>query len=291
MNLNDILLKLQFVTNKSHSGRRLVPEYYNVLLADASNQKFFMEWRLLTIAAKEAGGIVLESLIEDTPLNRYKKDTTLSPPDANGKVNLPTDFHHAFGMFAKYESMVRKIDIVSEDEINMHLTSLAMPSLQYSPKAARYGTYIRVYPFNVGLDPNRIKLTYLSRPLVPYFDYCYRNAVAMPIYMPVGSYIKMGDDGITANLYNTTDDIIARNVSHPLFNNTSITGEEEMDDTPTDRGPIDPTGDTSRYTSRSVELDWNEEQHPAIVAIIMESLGVNLKDQQVKELGKEGQQQ
>lgn len=293
MNLNEILLKLQFVTNKSHSGRRLTPEYYNVLLADANNVKFYTEWRLLTMAAKEAGGIVLESMIEDTPLNRYKKDATLMAPDATGKVDLPVDFHHAFGMFCKYENIIRKIDICSEAEINMHLTSLAMPSLLYAPKAVRYGTYLRVYPFNVGLEPNKIKLTYLARPAVPYYDYCFRNAVALPIYMPVGSYLAMDADGIRANLYNVNNGVIAYNVTHPLFNNIT-SGSEESDDTPADNDrsadPNNPT-DTTRYTSRSVELDWNEEQIPAIIAIMLEPFGVNLRDQQVEGSGKSGQQQ
>lgn len=274
MNLSELLLKLQFAVNKTQSGRRLTPEYYNVLLSDASNKKFADEWKALELGAKNAGGRVYESMIVNTPLRRFKKDADLDSPSISGSASLPADFHYPFGLTALYMGSIRKIDPIGEEELNEYRASLSMPTLEYNPKAVFYGTYLKVLPTNVGAGSDRINLVYLRHPATPYYDYCFRLNAAIPIYMPPGSYISM--DGAVPTLYNSQGGVLAINVSHPGFS----TGA------PIDNGtPLFPP-----YYSLSIELDWDEPYHPAISGIILEMMGVNLNPGQVNELANKIQQ-
>lgn len=276
MRLDKILTKLQFVVNKSQTGRRLTPEVYNVLLESASNIKYRNECdKLEAISAQKPEANVYESLISNSPLRRYRTVAELQETSAIGVASLPSNFYKELSLACVYKGFTRKVDFVTEKELEEIKTSLAMPSLELNPKALMLATQLQVLPYDVGKSPNFLQLRYQRRPLTPFFDYCYVNSTSVIAFMPAGSYIRLSNGVYT--LFDANGNVLARNVQHPM-----VTGSAGVEP------PIDPPIDSPSgvlYNSATVELDWEVDEIPSIVGIIALEMGINLDKDNVAAFG------
>lgn len=112
-----------------------------------------------------------------------------------------------------------------------------------------------------------VNMVYLRKPADINFDYCIIEDTDTILYMPVNSYIDYTngfDDAEGYTLYS--------------------------DGTPLSTGVIHNIAAVYPYISQSVEFEWEDRMMTKIMGMILEAMGVNLKDQFVFEHGKMSQQ-
>jgi len=256
MTLKEILEFVNFVANKEQMGQSLTPENYNSLLAGFNTKVFQDELSQVEIIAKAQGVPMYRALYGASSLRPFRTKATLTT-DANGIASLPADYVHYTGLLAVYNGAQRDIDVISEEEMINRRSSLMETSLALKPACTLYGSEFQFFPKNLGHTPNgTVELKYLRFPLKPYFDHCVSNETGLMVAIPANAYISDNGGTTTQNLYDDNADLLATDVTNP--------------------------GNVLPYTSATVELEWEERVHWVFVGLLLNAMGVNLKDEQIR---------
>lgn len=239
LNNGQIYDYIHTVLRKEAEGNRIKPDRFENLLGVVS----------LAYGNKQIALFEQTSRISNC-LKRFKKAAPLVI-DANGKAPYPIDYWR--------ESQIvvsgKPVDIVTDAEAaERNNDALTMPTAA-NPIAVLQQQYIQFYPVTL----TTATLNYLRYPLEPVFDYVIEDATDKLWYMPELSSLSVGHDLYADEGSNSWSDsraygeLIVTDVTHP--------------DSP-----------TLPYRSQSVDLDWNDEDRQIMLAMILQHLGVNLKD-------------
>lgn len=240
MTLDGIRKYINFVINKDQLGEPQSPESYNMLLPVVSIEKYNMEY-----------DIWLKTVKSD-PLKRFIKKYTSNM--SGGNLSLPVDYKYFISLLLEDDGVYKVVNMVSD--IDNQRFNLLDHSPVELPIGAELPGNIEVYPATSG----KTELRYFRLPGTPFYDYC-MDANDNEVFMPVGSYIEPNAND-SATLYDADGVYIIGPVSHPSY--VWVEGQTEPD-LPPERGPISP----SRYTSKTVELDWSETDHLAVAEMII----------------------
>lgn len=261
MKLDKILVFINFIANKRQRGSQIVPEQFNALLDAYNSELFNEEWETVQLKAKAAGATVYDIVMNASPLHLFKKEYVFPSTSASGEVAFPSDLEFMFpSVKAKYNGSIRGIDEVSNEEMTALLGGMVGSVLEINPKLVRMANGIKVYPYNVGRDPDFITMTYLRRPATPYYDYCADNTKGISVYMPVGSQIRYSDADVPC-LY-LDDVLLADNVSHISYTPGGVP-----------------------YDSVSVEIEWPERVQSKIIGRIMLAMGITMGSKELVDYG------
>ncbi len=249
MTLQEILDFVNYIANKEQQGMALSPEQYNHLLKGFNVQMFSGEIKEVEVLAKQSGAPLYRLLYSASSLRPFRTFATLTT-DSNGVAALPSGYVHFTGLISQYNGMFRDIDVISEEEMLNRRTSLMETPLAIKPACTMYGSSVKFYPTNVGHAPTgTVEMSYLRKPTPPNYDYCIKTSTGIVYYMTTDS--SMVPVGSTHSLI-TPSGTVAYGVTHTGV----IVGEI--------------------YTSRSVELEWDEQYHPVFIKLLLDAMGLNL---------------
>ena len=253
MNLQSILDLVNYTADKEQAGLTLIPTDYNVVLKS-------INWELcndeLDKLVKDSVTPISGVMINGSILNPFKKTGQLNP--VNGSATLPDDYVRfmSFSQFG-YNDPVKQVTVgqqyreitpVSPDQYaRIQNNVYARPDLH--PVVKILGKSIYVIPYDIPL----VNLDYIRTPLTPYYDYC-QDSIGNAVYMPVGSVIHLNDSN-TPTLYDSIGNVIET--------------------------PVTKDGISYPYTSKTVELEWEERTYPIFVLRILSKVGVNLSAEQI----------
>jgi hypothetical protein len=258
MTHDKILGYINFVANKFQEGLVLTPEQYNIL-GNTYNQLLFQrEYEMVEVFARQQGKEIYEVLHNSTSLRIFKGEEEITI--SNGEGDLPEDYVFCYALEAKYGDTIKMIDIVPERTFLIKRSDISS-NIDYNPIATLGPTTLKVAP-----SPDSVTMIYLRKPADIIYDYCVIEDTDTVIYMPPGSVID--DDGSSSGGYELQDengDLIMSGVVHH-------------------------TADEYPYDSQSVEFEWEDRMMTKIMGMILESMGVNLKDQFMFEFAKMQQQ-
>ena len=268
MILGEILKYCNYVMNRDQLGDPVDPEEFNVLLSVVNIEKFNLDWKELVQlmnASNEAGKTgdndMDHLLYEMTSLHRFLTSIEVSSPYF--AVSLPADYRRLWRVQVRYKNslfhdddMWRKAEIISNpNELNsssqdfLSKVSREHPIayIMYDPDFfAHEGYGIYGIPYN---DVQSYKAWYLRNPKDAYYDYCVTETDLF-LYMPPGSQVKTDN-----KLYDSDDNVLEENVSVP-------------------HGSLP-------YTSKSVELDWDIDEHVEFANLIIEKMSVYNREEKI----------
>ena len=257
MTIKQILDFVNFIANKEQQGQTLRPIDFNNLLSGFNVKVFNDELMGVEVMAKAQGMPMYTALYNASSLKKFRKFATLTT-DALGITSLPNDYVHYTSIVGKYNGAMRPIDVISEEEMVTRRISMTEIPLTLKPACTMYGTTVRFFPNDIGHGANQAaELSYIKFPVTPNYDYCLSVDTGLEIFMPVGSFINAFNDG-TQNLYLVDSTLVASNVELPII-----------------QGYLP-------YTSQTVELEWEERFHMIFVKLLLDAIGVNLKDEQIR---------
>lgn len=174
MILSEILTYINTVLNKDKAGNSLSPQEFNVLLeAEIFNfvRDRFQEYRT---AVNQGGG-------DDTMLSALLIDSLTaqsSPSLSGGYFAAPSDMLYMEGLQGVLSSTIKKVELISRDELNRRFFNLLSKPLIIYPACVVVGSNIYVYPTNM----TSLKLSYIKKPTIPVYDY-YMNTNYNEVYL------------------------------------------------------------------------------------------------------------
>lgn len=264
MTLRQILDFVNFTSNKSQEGNALSSDEFNTLISTFNMQIFEEEFAAVEMQAKAQGLSVYELLYTNSSLRPFRVKTNVST--ALGVATLPTNYSNYITFLAKFGAQERVIEVVSERVMNIKRTSLAESSPSISPVVTIYSDSMQFLPKTLGVE-NAIEMVYLKKPNTPFYDECVADD-GLRVYMPVGSYIEipMGSLSPRPNLYAANRNPIANSVYHPIWE--GYKAQHPDDDT-----------EVITYTSRTVELEWEERKQLVMIDLLTQAIGINTRTQ------------
>lgn len=248
MNIRTILDFVNFKANKVQEGNTMSKDQYNTLLEVFNNKMFEEEYALVEMQAKEAGLATYDTIYSNSSIRAFRK--LLLFTTVGGEANVPDDYKKFISFIAKYGDQERKISVVSDDMMNIKRTSILESPASIEPVVCIYDSVMKFMPKDIGAS-SQIEMVYLRKPLTPYYDSCVALASGLEVFMPVGSNIRTY--GTVLNLYEsaTSSNIIQANVSH--------------------------SSGLSPYTSKTVELEWDEKMQLTLIDLLLQAFGVNTR--------------
>lgn len=262
MTISEIFLYCQDVANKDVHGMPFGPDQFNNLIKFV-NIELFQDSFAQSKVISEQGGSKLSAVIFDTnDLKNFIKTATLTA--GTNTVGSLTVGRTAYPADMEYPMMIwsngRDVEIVSVYKLGRIRSSVINRDFSERPVAVQTDGYFEYYPNNI----TGLLLTYLKKPDVPYYDYCY-DENDIPVFMPVGSIIKYSLITGNYNLYSSalmSAVLLQANVTHPYFFNLAPS-------------PL------VTYTSLTTELEWDQTKHLYIAHKILERMGINLRSPEV----------
>lgn len=271
MDLSELKSYVNYILNKDQMGEPLSADNYNILLDVSNEGYYYLNYKeVLSIAA--APGITFTAkLLNNNPLSKFLKTKTYTGVLAS-PIDLPEDIKRTIGATALYSSTAgiggipppppeinpnqpswRLVDYVDSEEYDKIRYNVLSKSLKRHPvmKETSDGYYI------VPSNPKKLVVNYLRKVKKPYYDYCIGVNNDVEYYMPVGSYIN--EAGGVKNLYDSDNNLLAENVVH-----LSAT--------------------LYPYGSKTIELDWNEEDISKIGDIIIGMASIKNRELEVSQL-------
>jgi len=262
MTVKQILDFVNFIANKEQQGQTLRPADFNNLLSGFNVKVFNDELMGVEVMAKAQGMPMYTALYNASSLKKFRKFGLLTT-DALGVAILPNDYVHYTSVVGKYNGAMRPIDVISEDEMVIRRTSMVEIPLTLKPACTLYGTTVRFFPNDMGHGVNQaVELSYIKMPVTPNYDYCISVDTGLEIFMPIGSYLNTNGLGQLV-MYLPDGTVFATNVEHDIAQG------------------VQP------YPSQTVELEWEERFHMIFVKLLLDAIGINLKDEQIRSYQRE----
>lgn len=239
MTLQDIIDYVNFIIRKSQAGETMTPEQFNTLIKGFNLQVFRSELDTVEVMAKEQRRDLYRVLQTYTPLLRYVKTSQVNT--SGGVATKPADYVHWVSVMVRYNGRMRLVEVISHEEMGNRRSSMIDSPLSIKPALVITGASVYVFPKDVGaITDGGLEFTYLRMPAQPVYDYCFHQSTGKYYYMPVGSFIKTVG-GVNNLYYFNTPTPAVLDVMHP--------GKQSGLD----------------YTSKTVELDWDERYHPVFI--------------------------
>lgn len=263
MTLGEILKYCNYVMNRDQLGDPVDPEEFNVLLSVVNIEKFNLDWKKLVQvmnASNEAGKTgdndMDHLLYEMTSLHRFLVFNEYGI--YKFAAPLPADYRRVWRVQVLYEDedLWRKAEIISNpNELNsssqdfLSKVSREHPIayIMYDPDYFAYEGY-GIYGIPQD-DCDRLRVWHLRNPKDAYYDYCVTETDLF-LYMPPGSQVKTDN-----KLYDSGNNVLEENVSVP-------------------HGSLP-------YTSKSVELDWDIDEHVEFANLIIEKMSVYNREEKM----------
>lgn len=259
MTLREILDFVNFNARKSQEGDTMNADEFNTLIATFNVQIFEDEFASVELQARAQGLSVYDLLYTNSALRPFRIKTNITT--AFGLANLPADYSHYITFLAKFGVQERIIEVVSEKVLNIKRTSLIESDPSISPVVAIYANQMQFLPKTIGASVP-IEMVYLKKPSTPFYDECFANDSNLRIYMPAGSYITAATFiSNIPNLYSSDGTLLQLGVNHSQWSDASII----------EGGPA------QIYTSKTVELEWEERMHLIMIQHLLAVLGVSLR--------------
>jgi hypothetical protein len=240
LNNGQIFDYVNTILRKEAEGNRISPDRFENILGVVS----LAYWNKHIVLFEQSKRV-------SNSLKRFKKSATLTI-DGNGLAPYPADYAIVSQIVTSTDKYVDLVTVAEAAERNQD--ALTVPTATY-PIAVLQGSYIQFYPKNLGTAT----IHYLAYPAEPVFDYVVEDATDKIWYMPVLS--NLSTDG---TLYEDEDSNSWSDSR--AYGSVIVTGASHPD------SPSLP------YLSRSVDLDWNDEDREMMLALILQELGVNMRD-------------
>lgn len=245
MTLDAILKYCNFIMNRDQLGDPVDPEDFNIIIQVCNIEKYNADYdellKMLQFVKAPQNPVTADALFSTRmPLKRFFKTSFSTDPST--MLIKPTDFSKLLQIWVHYtaEKVWRKVEILmNPDDLSNRLSDFMSMVDVNNPVGYETNTDFRIYP---DLNIARFQLHYLRKVLDAYYDWAITESDNY-IYLPPGSVlennggiIRLKIDGVVvAN--NLTKD----NVSFP-------------------------------YTSSSVELDWDVDDHPSFCNFLIEKM-------------------
>ena len=250
MNLQDIYDITNYIIDKEQAGNSLSTVEYNSNLPN-------IQWDIVNTEldklVKDALTPIAGVMVSGSILNPFKKTAQLIPVD--GSVAMPADYVRfmSFGQFGFNTDTVtvanqfREITPVTPDQfVKIQNNIYARPDIHPVVKILDQFCFI---PNDIPL----VNLDYIRVPKTPYYDYC-QDSIGNAVYMPAGSVIHLNDSN-TPTLYDSVGNVIET--------------------------PVTKDGISYPYTSKTVELEWEQRAYTEFILRFLSRMGLNLNAEQV----------
>jgi hypothetical protein len=258
MNIYQTYKHLLDVINKDQRGRAFSIDQYNNMLPFENIALFqYYVTKAEQIAAqgqKELSQVIYEmanlsNFIETEELVGYSQAPYGSI--LIGRVNTPDNFQYSIAL----TSGNQPVEVVSIQTLQKYRRGVVHEDLAENP-VAFIGNHVLEFLPN---DLDSMVLTYLRTPVEPYLDYCV-DADDMEVFMPAGYYIIYVYGTLSLNLYDDKGKLVRLGVTHPFF-----------------EGYVPPVNPTA-YTSKTVEIEWDEVKWTVLADRILFKMGLNQRD-------------
>ena len=266
MTLYSIVELVNFISGKFFSGQTLTPDRVNIILPDIQDTLYGDE---INVILQASASVELQNKLLSTSILKPFKTTKSLTVSSVGQATLPSDYVRYLSAGVNYVDNTKKpqtiapikpyraIEFVSEETfIKLQGSVFSRPEIK--PFAKVMGGYLFIVPFDV----TTVNLDYLRRPLLPYFDWC--QDAANPnriIYMPTGSFLSDAGNGTAQLNFNDPISMVGVILATNIFLNPSL---------------------SYPYTSKTVELEWDEDSHYKFVSRLLSFVGVNLGEADVE---------
>ena len=236
MTLNSLLNKLNYFSGKDKRGKTFKITEFNDLLPTV--QDMLVNEELNKLLVEDIKNIPA-ARVSISPLRVFKKSEVKTVDD--GSFQLPDDYVR----YINVQKGLRNIDVVTEDTFNSKRSSVfRRPTVR--PFCYISATDLMICPTNIGST----ELQYFRKATVPYFDYCQDAVTLNEIFMPVGSVVRVGDDG-QISLFDSAGTLIKQEVTHASAQYPHV--------------------------SQTVELEWEPIYHDKFVLSMLALVGINIQ--------------
>jgi len=256
MTLKEILDFVNFNINKTQEGNAISSREFNTLLSVFNVKMFEDEVAAVELQAKSQGVDTYSLIYSHSPLRPFRVKAEIDTLE--GSADLPDDYQHYISFLAKFDSQERRIDVVSENEMNRKKSSLIESSFMESPIVVIYSDKMDFLPKTIGAD-SPVEMVYLKIPSTPYYDECIVSYTGVMVYMPAGSYITSTPGAPSvANLYSSEAVLIQAGVEHEGW-------------------VFVPGNPAPTYTSKTTELEWDYKMQLVLINHLISAASTNLR--------------
>lgn len=252
MKLDELLGFVNFVAAKDQQGRSMTEVQFNYNLEAINDELFKEEWTRLQAFSMQTNVPLYRSLYNSTELNPFK--VYLEVNTSGGEYTLPENFKYPLTMITKYGGVTREVELLTDQQMVDRRKAIVSEPLEFYPGAVLYSDKMRFWPTDVG-DSEKIELTYLKYPTTPFYDYFYDNTELKRVYFDPA-------DGYTISYHAATGKWRVMDGATVVYSDVTY----ELTDT------------TQTYSSRSVEIEWEQIQHVAFAKRMLRYIGINLRD-------------
>jgi hypothetical protein len=279
MTIQSIIDLVNFIADKEQQGLTLTPDNFNVLLPSVQWDKYNFEIGNLV---KDELTPIAGELASMSPLNPFKISVDLNP--VGGIAVAPDDYVRflSFTTFG-YNDPIAQITVAKG-----YRDVTPVSSKQFSQSQNNVYARLDLHPvlkitsalgkFIFSLLPNDVpvlQLDYLRTPATPYYDYCQDAVTGNPIYMPVKSYIHPtfattpGPGGGTTIV---SVDLVVSSTDYTIIYPNVIK-----------EGWVPGYAFTTQqpYTSKTVELEWEQKEFNDFVLRLLLRVGLNLSTPEI----------
>jgi hypothetical protein len=262
MDLGHVFEYVNYTTNKDALGEPVGADNFNLLLIAANDSYYNTKYSEVIEIAGASGNDIGVKLFNNTPLFRFLKVKsydfgntfpTLAP--------LPTDLGHTLGGTMYYNNTWRPGKLLDIESFNNRRYNIMSPSVKRKPIFIEKPGGYQFVPHNT----RKARVDYLRTSIEPFFDYCVGLDDDKIYFMEVGSKLLSGTPDEVINLYGANDVLIATNVAHL-----------SSSDIP--------------YFSKTVELDWDQEDVTKIADIIIAIASVRSREFNVAQAASQSSQ-
>ena len=262
MRLDKLLLFLQTIANKEQAGNTLSITQFNNQLEAVNLWLFKMEYDKISIEALQAQKPIYRALQTSSSLRPFKSKVSLTL--SGGEADLPSDYVHYASLMGKKDGLTIRIDILSDDEMEERRTGIMNRPLSMYPAAQIIGSKLVFFPSTI----DDVELIYYRVPTTPYYDYAIDEDDNVLYMSPADrvSYSAPLDEWILESYINypSVATTVRFTVTYPIGSSTSVT-----------------------VNSVTKELEWESYMHIQIAKIILQNMGINLRDQQLEAYAKQ----
>lgn len=219
MTLKQIYDYLNALLATDDLGGALNLKEYNLLLYDY-NLEFFKRNVEELYANQRAGALNPDLVYSSKVLRPFVTASTQTPATGVVAISSLSSFAYIIKISTNgaYNGQIRKVDLVSHDELYRRLDNLLEPPITEKPVAVLEGTNINIYPTNI----TSVNIAYLKYPATPIFDY-YIDANDVEQYLAPAATraLSAGETGSTGQtsttVTSTTVELEYPSEFHPEF--------------------------------------------------------------------------
>ena len=278
MDLGELFDYINYITNKEQLGEPFSPKHY-VLLLKLTNESYYESKYANVLDITQTEGTKINArLFQDSPLSHFLKEKVYDLNNTNiTEFELPEDHGKTIDGGVYFSNIWKPADFVTIEEFNRRRFNVMSPTPRRKPYFAQSKDGYTFVPFAT----RKARVVYLRKAITPFFDYCVGKSDDNEYYMPPGSKIRdirpvpLDDDDEIANPTSV-------GVSSPPLNEFNL---YDKDNVLIKTNVIHLSSPTEYpYYSKSVELDWREDDKTKIGDMIIASATVRSRELNISQL-------